>query len=265
MANLESDTSAPLPIPRAPHPEQARIGAVLPRVVRAAWLDASLYTEAAAEPALTRQALTIVGIAAVCTGIGVALDEAAGQGLVSAASGGLITGAAAVGLALIAVPISSAAFWTILWGAAYLAGKRLCGGAARPSALLRTLGFAQAPGVLALIPTTAYPSPLLGWGVGLWELLASVLAVRQAFGFGTVRALVTALVGWFVAAVTIYPLGWAVGWMIGFALSLGPAHVIGVIVGTLVALATRYLSGGGRDNSGPPGPRGDSETRRDDG
>ena len=62
---------------------------------------------------------------------------------------------------------------------------------------LRTLGFAQAPGVLYV----AAALPLIGWlaraVVGVWILFAGIVAIREALDFSTGRAVLTALIGWF--------------------------------------------------------------------
>jgi hypothetical protein len=65
--------------------------------------------------------------------------------------------------------------------------------------LLRTLGFAQAPGVLLV----AAIIPGLGWlvksVVGLWLLVTGLIAIRQALDVTTGKAMLTALLGWFAS------------------------------------------------------------------
>ena len=75
---------------------------------------------------------------------------------------------------------------------AYEVGCDLLGGDATLGALMRTLGFARLPGLLMVL------GPVVG-GIHFlahaWTLAAGVVAVRQACGFGTLRAFVTALCG----------------------------------------------------------------------
>ena len=80
-------------------------------------------------------------------------------------------------------------FWVLL---TYQVGCDRLGGKATLGALMRTLGFARLPGILVVL------APVLGGihlAAHLWTFLAGVVAVRQACGFGTVRAVITTLCG----------------------------------------------------------------------
>src|SRR5690606_18250279 len=85
--------------------------------------------------------------------------------------------------------------WGLWAGITYLIGDKMLGGTATWGELLRTLGFAQAPGVLFALAGI----PLIGWligiPVGIWLLFTGVVAIRQALDFGTGHALLTALLG----------------------------------------------------------------------
>lgn len=154
--------------------EQARRSTLTDRMVGAAMLRSNVYDEVEADTDATSQAALVVGLVALAGAIG-----GAGAGL-----GGIVTG------------IFSAYIGWLLWsGVAYLVGDKLFGGTATWGELLRTIGFAQAPGILYLIGVI----PLLGWLVNLlvafWILIAVIVAIRQALDFGTGRALLTAIVG----------------------------------------------------------------------
>ncbi|MBR9988680.1 MAG: YIP1 family protein [Gemmatimonadetes bacterium] len=144
------------------------------RMIGAAKLDIDVYEEVEADTTATSQAAGVVAIVALCSAIGGIGGGAQGV------FGGLI--AAFVG-------------WLLWAGITYLIGDKLLGGTATWGELLRTLGFAQAPGVLFLLGIV----PLLGWlislVVGLWILVTGVVAIRQALDFGTGRAILTALLG----------------------------------------------------------------------
>src|SRR5690606_3415430 len=90
--------------------------------------------------------------------------------------------------------------WLIWAGLTYLIGDKLLGGTATWGELLRTLGFAQSPGVLYVLGFI----PLLGWlvraVVGIWILITGIIAIRQALDFSTGRAIATALLGWLALA-----------------------------------------------------------------
>ena len=144
------------------------------RMRGAAALDVATFEEVEHDETATAQAAAVVALTAAAQAIG-----ASGAGL------GSIFGAAAA--ALIG--------WGIWAGVTYLIGDKLFGGTATWGELLRTLGFAQAPNVLAVFAVL----PLVGWLVDavlvVWVLIAGVVAIRQALDFGTGRAILTALIG----------------------------------------------------------------------
>ena len=63
--------------------------------------------------------------------------------------------------------------------------------------LLRTIGFANAPGLLrvfGVIPSVSYPAFAIA---AVWMLLAMIVAVRQALDYkSTARAVVVCAMGW---------------------------------------------------------------------
>jgi hypothetical protein len=153
------------------------------RMQGAALLDIPTYEEVEADATATKQAATVVAIVAVCSGIG-ALG-AGGAGLI----GGVIS-------ALIG--------WLVWAGVTYVIGERLFGGTATWGELLRTLGFAQAPGVLLILALIPALGALVRLGVFIWVLITGIVAIRQALDFTTGKAILTALLGWLaVVAVTV--------------------------------------------------------------
>jgi hypothetical protein len=145
------------------------------RMKGAAMLDASTYDEVEADQTATTQAAIVVGIVAAASAIGGL--AAGGRGII----GGII--AAFVG-------------WLVWSGVTYLIGDKVLGGTATWGELLRTLGFAQSPGVLFALGII----PFLGWivtiAVSLWILVAGIIAIRQALDFSTGKAVLTAVLGW---------------------------------------------------------------------
>jgi len=86
--------------------------------------------------------------------------------------------------------------WLVWAGITYLVGDKVLGGTASWGELLRTLGFAQAPGVLmilGIIPFLGTPITAL---VAIWMLGAAFIAIRQALDFGNGKTLATVLIGW---------------------------------------------------------------------
>jgi hypothetical protein len=156
------------------------------RMVRAAKLDVTLYEEVENDTAATGQALGVVVLTSVAAGIG------AGAGV-----RGLVFGTIA--------SLLGWAFWAWI---TYLIGTRWLrepGTHADWSQLARTIGFAQAPGILRIVGVI----PFLGWlafvVATIWTLVAVVIAVRQALDFtSTPRAVAVCLVGWLVQVVLFW-------------------------------------------------------------
>lgn len=151
------------------------------RMLGAATLDVATYEEVEHDTTATTQAALVVGIVAVASAIGGAAGGV----------GGIVAGvfAAFVG-------------WLLWAGITYLIGDKLLGGTATWGELLRTLGFAQAPGILYVLAII----PFLGWIVRVivwaWILVAGIIAIRQALDFSTGKAILTAVLG-FVAYVIL--------------------------------------------------------------
>lgn len=145
------------------------------RMMGAAKLDASTYEEVEADSTATGQAAMVVAIVAVAQAIG-----ASGHGM-----GGIIAG------------LIAAFFGWLIWsGITYVIGDKVLGGTATMGEMLRTIGFAQSPGVLYILAII----PGLGWivrfAVAIWILVAGIIAIRQALDFGTGKAILTAVLGW---------------------------------------------------------------------
>jgi hypothetical protein len=171
-----------------------RRNSMIDRMKGAALLDVATYEEVEADTTATPQAAGVVAIVAVASAIG-ALGHAGPGGFI----GGLI--AAFIG-------------WLLWAGVTYLIGDKLLGGTATWGELLRTLGFAQSPGVLYVLGII----PLLGWLIRfvvlIWVLIAGIIAIRQALDFSTGKAVLTALLGWLALAIVTVILG-GLGRMLG--------------------------------------------------
>ncbi len=160
------------------------------RIIRAAKLDAELYEEVEADRGATGQAMAVVVMSAVAAGFG-ALGSG---GLVGIVSGTLV---ALVG-------------WCIWAFLTYFIGTRLLPEPqtkADYGELLRTIGFASAPGMIRVFGVLPGFGPFLFSAAGIWMLVAMVIAVRQALDYtSTPRAVGVCLIGWLVQAVILFPL-----------------------------------------------------------
>lgn len=153
------------------------------RMMRAARLDSSLYEEVEADLNATSQAATVVGIVALCGGLGNAIATAM---------------AGNTGLAVIAFigGIVMAFVGWIAWSyITYWIGTSIFKGQATPGELLRTVGFAQTPGVLNLLAFVPLLGGLVAIVAGIWALIAGIIALRQALDISTGQAVITAIIG----------------------------------------------------------------------
>ena len=157
------------------------------RLLRASLLQADTYEEVEADTGANWQALAVVLLSSAAVGIG---------GIANSGAEGI----------LVQIVCAVVGWWTWAY-TTYFIGTKLLPTAetsADPGQLLRTMGFAGAPGIvrlLMLVPAFAFPA----WVVGtLWELVAMVVAVRQALDYSsTLRAIAVAAIGFPVYAITL--------------------------------------------------------------
>ena len=147
------------------------------RMIAAARLDVTVYEEVEADSSATGQAAGVVALAAVASGIGsIRSDD-----LVGGVIGGLI--GALVG-------------WAVWAAVTYLIGSVVYKGTASWGELLRTLGFAQSPGLLYVIGIIPGIGDLAKFIIGCWVLITGIVAIRQALDISTGKAVVVAILGW---------------------------------------------------------------------
>lgn len=151
------------------------------RMLGAAMLNPDVYEEVEADRDATQSAAIVVILVSIASALG---GARAGIGAMLA---GLI--AALLGWLL----------WSLI---TYLIGDKLLGGTATWGELLRTIGFAQSPGILAIFGALPVLGGVIRGVVSLWILVAVIIAIRQACDFGTGRAVLTAILG-FVAYVAL--------------------------------------------------------------
>ena len=166
------------------------------RIIGAALLKSSTYEEVEADTSSTGAAMGVVLLSAVAAGIG------------ARGFGGPMS--SLPGTALVAL---------LAWGAwamlTYQIGAKLLPGPethADFGELLRTIGFASAPGILRIVgvvPVLAMPVFAL---TAVWMLLAMVVAVRQALDYSsTGRALAVCGLSWLLVLAVVLAFGLFVG------------------------------------------------------
>lgn len=156
------------------------------RMIGAARFDIPTYEEVEADVGLTGQAALVVVLAAVARGIG---------------------GAEAGGAAILGGLLSGLLQWAVLAGVTFLIGDKLLKGTATWGELLRTLGFAQAPGVLMVLGVIRPLSIVMEVIVSIWLLFTGIVAIRQALDFGTGKAILTAFLAWLCGVVLVVLVG----------------------------------------------------------
>lgn len=153
------------------------------RVLGAAKLNIGIYEEVEADTTATGQAAAVVVLSSVAGGVG-----SLGIG------GGIIGGTIAALLS-----------WVIWAALTYFIGTRLLPEAqtqADVGQMMRTLGFAQSPGLLRVLGGIPGLGSLLLAIVSVWMLVAMVIAVRQALDYSsTPRAIGVCLVAWVVGII----------------------------------------------------------------
>ncbi|HEX8360485.1 MAG TPA: YIP1 family protein [Longimicrobium sp.] len=156
------------------------------RAIGAARLDIATYEEVEADRSATGQAAVVVAVAAIASAIGSYHEGSLGM------IGGLVI--AIVG-------------WLVWSGVTYLIGTMFFGGTADWGELLRTLGFAQAPGVFYVLGIIPFLGVLAKFVVAIWLLVAGIVAIRQALDVSTGKAVLTAVVGWLAMLIPMMILG----------------------------------------------------------
>ncbi len=165
------------------------------RMIRAAKLDVTLYEEVEADKGAMGQAMGVVILSSVAAGIGT-------MGTIGIK--GLFFGTLAALLG-----------WFIWAFLTYYIGTRLLPEPqtkADYGELLRTIGFSSSPGVLRVLGIIPMLGAILNFIIGIWMLVAMVIAVRQALDYkSTWRAVGVCLIGWIVQIAIFALFFWLVG------------------------------------------------------
>ena len=160
---------------------------LIDRMVRASKLDINLYEEVEADKSSMGQAITVVVISSVASGIGTI-------GILGIQ--GLIVGT-----------ISALIGWLVWAYLTYLIGTKLLPEPqtkADVGELLRTIGFSSAPGVLRIFGFIPLVGAIISFVASIWMLVAMIIAVRQALDYkSTWRAIGVCVIGFVVYLVII--------------------------------------------------------------
>jgi hypothetical protein len=162
------------------------------RLIGAARLDPATYEEVEADRSATGQALLVVVLVSIASGLG---------------SGG--------GRSLVGETVAALVGWGAWAFVIWIVGAKLFPEPQTRSdmgELLRTIGFASTPGLLRVFGFVPLFGPLLSFVAWLWMLIATVVAVRQALDYnGTGRAIFVCVLGFLFYIGVIIAVGVALG------------------------------------------------------
>lgn len=145
-------------------------------------LDIGTFESIEHDRTATTQALLVVIIAAVLSGLGTGIFSIFSERpFVSTFIGGVI-GALIGWLG-----------WSVV---SWFVGTNLFGGKATVDEMMRVIGFSNAPLMLGIIPCIG---SFIGW---IWSLVAGFIAIRQGLDLDNTKAFLTAVIG-FVALIII--------------------------------------------------------------
>jgi hypothetical protein len=169
----------------------------LQRLIGAAALDPAIYEEVEADVTATGQAVAVVIASSLAAGLGA-----------RALGGNTIVNAAFFTM----VSLMAWSTWAIVTyeiGAHVIPEEQT---RADVGQLLRTIGFATAPGILrvfGILPGVAIPAFAI---TAVWMLVAMIVAVRQALDYkSTGRAIAVCVMGWVLAITLAVGLGFFLG------------------------------------------------------
>ncbi len=154
----------------------------LHRVTGAALLNPAIYEEVEADRTATMQAMAVVALSSVAAGVGA-------LGLAS------VRITALAGISLLAFAVW--AIWAVLTlqiGTRIFPSPRT---QADIGQLLRTIGFASAPGILRIAGIIPGTTKVVFVIIAIWMLMAMIVAIRQALDYtSTARAFAVCALGW---------------------------------------------------------------------
>lgn len=172
------------------------------RIIGVLKLDVNTYEEIEADESATSQAAIVVSVVAIAGGL-------IGGGI-SAAMGGSFLGS------FLQTLLTAYIGWLVWAAVTYFVGTRFFGGQATMGEMLRVIGFAQAPGILSIIPVCG---SFIGW---IWSIATGFIAVRQGLDIDNTKAALTIVIGWvavFIVSLIIGAILGAVGLTAGAGMS----------------------------------------------
>lgn len=165
------------------------------RIVRAAKLDVNLYEEVEADKGAMGQAMGVVVLSSIASGIG-SIGTIGIKGIIFGTIAALI------------------AWYVWAYMVYYIGAKILPEPQTKTDVgeLLRTIGFSSSPGLIRVLAIIPGITGILFTITSIWMLVAMVIAVRQALDYqSTLRAVGVCIIGWVIQAIILMILFYALG------------------------------------------------------
>lgn len=177
------------------------------RVIGAAALRVSTYEEIEADKGATIPALVIVVLSSLAVGFAQAVDWF----IAGAVTTGAMSGAASAIVAFIGYTILAVVGWLMWVIITLIVGTKILPEPETSSnmgELVRTVGFAQVPGIFRIFSAIPILGYLVTFVVWVWMLAAFVVAARQALDYkSTGRAIAVCAIGWVINGVLVELIG----------------------------------------------------------
>ncbi len=152
---------------------------IIDRMIGAAKLDIATYDDVEKDTSATPQALMVVALVALATGIG------------TTGSGGIV--------GFILGIVAGIGLWALWAWITFFVGTTILKTEATHAdwgQLARTLGFAQSPGVFKVFGFIPVLGPLIFFIASIWQLVTMITAIKHALDYTSVgRAIGVALIG----------------------------------------------------------------------
>ncbi|MSQ06264.1 MAG: hypothetical protein EXR54_00105 [Dehalococcoidia bacterium] len=182
----------------------AKNSPLIQRMIGAAKLNVHTFEEVEGDPKATTQALTVVII--------VSLASAIGAVLATIMAGG---GAGTLAKDVIFGVVRGIVVWGVWAFLTYILGTTLFktpDTKANWGQLARTTGFAQSPGVFQALFFIPVVGPIIAVVSSIWQLVAMVIAVRQALDYkNTLRAVGVVVVSFIIVLIPLFLFARALG------------------------------------------------------
>jgi len=169
------------------------------RMIKAAKLDVAFFNEAEADTSLNQEALMVIILVSVASGLGA---------FVSSLIGGQIGPAFLALFVTVLLGIVNYYIWSYV---TYFVGTNLFKGTAEPGELLRVLGYASSPRLLGVLTFIPCLGGLLGLAGAVWALIAGFIGVREALDLDNGKTFVTVIIGWVIILIINLVIGGIIG------------------------------------------------------